>query len=408
MVSDSDYLTRYADSVMNTYGMPRRVLVRGSGAVVVDSEGREYLDLLAGIAVNALGHAHPRLVQRVSEQLRTLGHVSNFFTTPAQVELAERLLELATAAAAAPTSGRVFFTNSGSEANEAAFKLARMTGRPRVVAADAGFHGRTMGALALTGKPAIADPFRPLPGPVDHVPYGEVAALAEALAPDVAAVVLEPVQGEGGVVPAPSGYLAAARDLTRRHGALLVLDEVQTGAWRTGEFLAFQHPEALGSDMPDVVTMAKGLGGGIPVGACLAFGETADLLGPGRHGSTFGGNPIAAAAALAVLDAVVDEGLADNVTVVSERFSSGVSAMKHPMIDEIRGAGLLLGIGLTEPLADAVAMAALDAGFIVNPVRPDTIRLAPPLILTLAQANHFLAELPGILDHVVEQTEVRR
>lgn len=408
MVSDSDYLTRYADSVMNTYGMPRRVLVRGSGAVVVDSEGREYLDLLAGIAVNALGHAHPRLVQRVSEQLRTLGHVSNFFTTPAQVELAERLLELATAAAAAPTSGRVFFTNSGSEANEAAFKLARMTGRPRVVAADAGFHGRTMGALALTGKPAIADPFRPLPGPVDHVPYGEVAALAEALAPDVAAVVLEPVQGEGGVVPAPSGYLAAARDLTRRHGALLVLDEVQTGAWRTGEFLAFQHPEALGSDMPDVVTMAKGLGGGIPVGACLAFGETADLLGPGRHGSTFGGNPIAAAAALAVLDAVVDEGLADNVTVVSERFGSGVSAMKHPMIDEIRGAGLLLGIGLTEPLADAVAMAALDAGFIVNPVRPDTIRLAPPLILTLAQANHFLAELPGILDHVVEQTEVRR
>lgn len=403
----SQALTAYQASVMGTYGLPKRVLVRGEGCVVWDEDGRSYLDLLGGIAVNALGHAHPRLVGAVATQLATLGHISNLFTSPPQVALAERLLGLAgVGGSAAPSSGAVFFANSGAEANEAAFKLARRTGRPRVVAATGGFHGRTMGALALTGKPAITEPFAPLPGGVEHVPFGDAEALAAAVSDDVAAVVLEPIQGEGGVRVAPAGYLRAARAITRRHGALLILDEVQTGVARTGEWFAYQHADALGddgaaaADWPDVITLAKGLGGGLPIGAVLAFGEASTLLGPGQHGSTFGGNPVACAAALAVLDVIDEEGLlADAVT----RGAQLTQVAADERVAGIRGRGLLQGVALAGVPASRVAAAALEAGFIVNDVAADTIRLAPPLVLDHAQAASFVQAWPSIL--TAAQTE---
>lgn len=397
-------LTAYRSSVMATYGMPRRVLVRGQGCRVWDDAGQSYLDLLAGIAVNALGHAHPRLVQAVATQLATLGHISNLFTSPPQVALAERLLTLVgVGSPGAPSSGAVFFCNSGAEASEAAFKIARRTGRPRIVAATGGFHGRTMGALALTGKPAIAEPFTPLPGGVEHVPFGDVAALEAAVDDDVAAVVLEPIQGEAGVHPAPPGYLRAARALTRRHGALLVLDEVQTGMGRTGAWFAHQHADVLGgaapqghpADGPDVVTLAKGLGGGIPIGAVLAMGEAAELLGPGQHGSTFGGNPVACAAALTVLDVIDEDGL---IGAASERGAQiTAAASRVDGIGAVRGRGLLLALPVADGLASAVAHAALEAGFIVNDVAPDAIRLAPPLVLSQDEADEFTTALPSIL-----------
>jgi acetylornithine aminotransferase len=399
-------LTAYQSAVMGTYGVPKRVLVRGSGCQVWDEEGRRYLDLLGGIAVNALGHAHPRLVTTVTAQLSTLGHISNFFTSPVQVALAERLLALVgvgVVGAGAPPTGAVFFSNSGAEANEAAFKIARRTGRPRVLAATGGFHGRTMGALALTGKAAIAQLFAPLPGGVEHLPYGDIAALEAALDGDVAAVILEPIQGEAGVRPAPAGYLRAVRALTRDHGALLVLDEVQTGVARTGTWFAFQHADALGvdvdtgaaADVPDVVTLAKGLGGGIPIGATIALGDAADLLGPGQHGSTFGGNPVSCAAALTVLDVIESDGLLTAATDRGRQLAQGLAAVDG--VAHVRGRGLLLGVQLTEANAADVARAALDAGFIVNDVAPDTIRLAPPLVLSAAEADEIVAAWASIL-----------
>jgi acetylornithine/N-succinyldiaminopimelate aminotransferase len=381
---------RHAAALMDTYGPPRRVLVRGEGCWVWDDQGRRYLDLLAGIAVNSLGHAHPALVDAVARQLATLGHVSNFFATPPQVELAERLLALL----GFDRDGRVFLCNSGTEASEAAFKLARRTGRPRVVAAAGGFHGRSMGALALTGKPALREPFEPLPGGVEHVPYGDVAALEAAVDGTCAAVVLEPVQGEGGVHPAPPGYLEAARSLTSRHGSLLVLDEVQTGVARTGEWFAFQRHGV----RPDVVTLAKGLGGGFPVGACAARGHAARLLGRGTHGSTFGGNPVAAAAALAVLDVVERDELTGRARRLGRRLANGITGLGHPLVSDVRGEGLLIGIALRLPVAGQLAATALDAGFIVNDVTPYVVRLAPPLVLTEEQADSFLVALPRVLD----------
>ena len=386
-------IERYEHSLMNTYGPPRRVLVRGDGCYVWDEDGRCYLDLLGGLAVNVLGHGHPALVAAVTEQLRTLGQVSNFFATPLQVALAERLLEISCA-----DGGRVFFANSGTEALEAAFKMARRTGRSTIVAATGGFHGRTMGSLALAGKPAIREPFAPLPGGVVHVPYADVDALAAAVGADTAAVVLEPIQGEAGVRVPPAGYLRAARQITRRHGALLVLDEVQTGVGRTGEWFAFQHDGV----RPDIVTVAKGLGGGFPIGACLGFGPAADLLGPGSHGSTFGGNPVAAAAGLAVLETVERDGLLDNVNKVGDQLRRGVESLGDPLVAGVRGRGLLLAIELTTPVATQAAAAALDAGFIVNPVSSDALRLAPPLVLSGDQVESFVGALPSILDTIRE------
>ena len=389
----------WSEVMLPTYAAPVLTLVRGEGAVVWDDHGRSYLDLVAGIAVNALGHAHPAVVEAVSRQVATLGHTSNLVATEPSLRLAERLLALS----GRRGEGRVFFANSGAEANEAAFKLARRTGRGSVVSAEGGFHGRTMGALALTGQPAKRAPFEPLPDGVTFVPYGDLTALATAVGPHTAAVLLEPVQGEAGVVVPPAGYLRAARDVTARHGALLVLDEVQTGIGRTGAWFAHQHETGVD---PDVVTLAKGLGGGLPIGALLAFGEAADLIEPGQHGSTFGGNPISCAAALAVLDTIESEGLLTRATVLGERLRVGIAATGHPLVAGVRGAGLMLAVEFDRPGAAAVEASAREAGFLVNAVGPSTIRLVPPLVLTDAQADAFVAALPAVLDAALAASSV--
>ncbi len=375
---------RYSASLMNTFGPPKLVLARGEGARVWDVDGKEYLDLLGGIAVNALGHGHPAVVEAVTHQLQTLGHVSNFFTTEPQVRLAERLLGLL------GPPGKTFFTNSGAEANEAAFKLTRRTGRTHVVAAEGGFHGRTMGALALTSKEAYRAPFAPLPGEVTFVPYGDADALAAAVTEQTAAVLLEPIQGEAGVVVPPEGYLGTARRVADEHGALLWFDEVQTGIGRTGEW--FAH----GDVRPDVVTLAKGLGGGLPIGACIGLGPAGDLLQPGQHGTTFGGNPVACAAALAVLDTIEQEGLLEHVTTLGATLRDGLASDER--VTEVRGRGLLIGLDLDRASSAEVVAAALDRGFIINNPTPARIRLAPPLVLGTDDAEAFLGAWPAILD----------
>ncbi|BCW54129.1 MULTISPECIES: acetylornithine transaminase [unclassified Arthrobacter] len=390
----SEWLSRYSSSLMNVFGTPQRVLVRGAGCLVWDADGKEYLDLLGGIAVNALGHAHPFVTSVIASQLATLGHVSNFFTSPTQVALAEKLLELAHA----PAGSKVFFSNSGTEANEAAFKLGRRnTGdgtvkRTTIIALEGAFHGRTMGALALTAKEAYRAPFEPLPGGVVHIPFGDIAALEAAVDETVAAVFLEPIQGEAGVRPLPPGYLKAAREATSKAGALLILDEVQTGIGRTGKWLASEDAGIV----PDAITLAKGLGGGFPIGALITMGgQTSSLLSAGQHGTTFGGNPVATAAALATLHALESQNVLANATAVGEHLRSALAAI--PGVTEVRGEGLLIGFDLDADVAPAVVQAALDAGFIVNSPGPRTIRLAPPLILTTAQADTFLAAFPAIL-----------
>lgn len=388
--SVSDAATRWQAALMNNYGTPPIELVRGDGAQVWDADGRRYLDLLGGIAVNVLGHAHPAVVEAVSRQIRTLGHVSNFYATRPALELAETLLDLL----GGDSTGRVLLCNSGAEANETAFKIARRTGRPRIVSTEGGFHGRTMGALALTGQPAKRAPFEPMPVGVEFVGYGDVDALESAVDAETAAVFLEPVQGEGGVIMPPAGYLQAAREITARHGALLVLDEVQTGIGRTGAW--FGHSCA--GIAADVVTLAKGLGGGLPIGACIGVGPSAQLLEPGQHGTTFGGNPVCCAAALAVLRTIVADGLLERTAELGKKITTGVEQLDHPLVDHVRGAGLLLGIVLHRPAAAAVATAARAAGFLVNPVAPDTVRLAPPLVLTDGQVEEFLGAMPAILD----------
>ena len=381
---------RWSHALMNNFGVPPVELVSGQGAVVTDADGKQYLDLLGGIAVNALGHAHPAIVQAVSEQVATLGHVSNFFTHPTVLALAERLLDIS----GAHENGRVIFCNSGAEANEAAFKMARRTGRPNVIAAEEAFHGRTMGALALTGQQSKRTPFEPLTPGVSHVPYGDVAALAAAVDSDTAAVFLEPIMGEAGAVTPPPGYLAAAREITAERGALLVLDEVQTGIGRTGAWFAHQGVGVV----PDVVTLAKGLGGGLPIGACIGLGAAAELFEPGQHGTTFGGNPVCAAAALAVLDTIAADGLLEHTALIGKSIANAVEELGHPLIRGVDGAGLLIGILLSRPVSAAVAAQARAAGFLVNNAVPDRVRLAPPLVLTEEQAGEFLIALPGILD----------
>jgi len=381
------------------------VLTRGEGPYVWDDAGTRYLDLLGGIAVNSLGHAHPALVGAVTEQLQTLGHVSNFFATDPQVTLAERLLDLLLGGRAVSAAsdqsrppGKVFFANSGAEANEAALKLTRRTGRTHVVATEGAFHGRTMGALALTAKAAYREPFEPLPGGVTFVPYGDADALAAAVTDETAAVVLEPLQGEAGVVAPPHDYLARAREITSEHGTLLWLDEIQTGVGRTGAWFAHQNADVADPmDAPaDIVTVAKGLAGGFPIGACIATGDASDLLQPGNHGTTFGGNPVAAAAALAVLDTIEKEGLLEHVIELGRRLREGLAA--DDRVTEVRGSGMLIGLDLTEAASAEVFTAALEAGFIVNNPTPERVRLAPPLILTVDQADSFLDAWPGILD----------
>ncbi|GHD49269.1 MULTISPECIES: acetylornithine transaminase [Streptomyces] len=389
--TNAELTQRWQGALMDNYGTPRLPLVRGEGTRLWDADGKEYLDFVGGIAVNALGHAHPAIVEAVSRQIASLGHVSNLFVAESPVALAERLLQLF------GREGRVYFCNSGAEANEGAFKIGRLTGRGHMVATHGGFHGRTMGALALTGQPGKQEPFLPLPGDVTHVPYGDAQALAAAVTEDTALVIIEPIQGENGVVVPPPGYLKAARAITAATGSLLVLDEVQTGIGRTGPWFAYQDHEGV---LPDVVTLAKGLGGGLPLGATVAFGRAAELLKPGHHGSTFGGNPVVCAAGLAVLDTIASEGLLENVKAASEKLRGGIESLGNPLIDHVRGAGLLLGIVLTEPLAPQVQQAAQDAGLLVNAPAPDVVRLMPPLNLSDDEVDAFLQALPGVLDAV--------
>ncbi|MFD9895971.1 acetylornithine transaminase [Amycolatopsis sp. NPDC059027] len=395
--SNVDGQEHWKSALMDNYGTPALTLVRGEGATVWDADGREYVDLVGGIAVNALGHAHPEVVRAVSEQIAKIGHTSNLYVNPVAVELAEALLDVAGLAG----NGKVLFVNSGAEANEAALKISRLTGRTKIVAAEGAFHGRTMGSLTLTGQPAKREPFAPLVPGVTHVPFGDVEALRAAVDGETAAVFLEPVLGEGGVVPAPAGYLHAAREITKATGALLVLDEVQTGIGRLGTWFAFQQAGIV----PDVITLAKGLGGGLPLGAVIGVGAAGELLKPGQHGTTFGGNPVCCAAGLAVLRTLIEDDLLDHVAALGKDIAAGVEALHHPLVAGVRGSGLLLGIALRKPVSAALQQAAQESGYLVNAVAPDTVRLAPPLVLTDEQAEGFVAALPAALDSITPKDD---
>ncbi|MFZ6993311.1 acetylornithine transaminase [Curtobacterium sp. RRHDQ66] len=380
---------RFGASLMRSLTPPKVMLERGQGCRVWDVDGNEYLDFLAGIAVNSLGHAHPVLVEAIADQAAKLVHVSNYFATPPQLELAERLKRIT----GAGDAGRVYFGNSGAEANEAAFKLARLNkgadGRKtRILALKQGFHGRTMGALALTGKPALQEDFLPMIPGVDHVDT-TIEALEHAIDDTVAALILEPIKGEAGVVDLPDGFLAAARRLTEEHGALLILDEIQTGVGRTGSWFAFQH---LGV-VPDAITIAKGIAGGFPIGALVTFGRASELFSAGQHGSTFGGNPLGTRVANAVLGEIEDAGLVDAALVKGERIRAGIAAIGSPLVEEIRGRGLLIGVGLHRPVAAAISAAALERGLIVNAPNEASLRIAPPLIVSDAEIDEFLSIL---------------
>jgi len=408
-VSATDVLQkRFAAALMPNYGLPQLALTRGEGCRVWDADGREYLDLFAGIAVSSLGHAHPALTAAVSRQVSALAHTSNLFLHEPGISLAERILVLL-GPGAGPADARAFFANSGTEANEAAIKLVRRhwdrrgqaRERPVFVAAENGFHGRTMGALALTGKASIREPFGPFGIDVRFVPYGDADALRAAVGPDCAAVFVEPCQGEAGVIPPPPGYLRAAREACDASGALLVIDEIQSGIGRTGHWFAHRAEDVT----PDVLTLAKGLGGGLPIGACIGFGAFGSVLGKGDHGSTFGANPVACAAALAVLEVIETDGLLEAATAVGRQLSDGIAAVSHPLLAGVRGQGLWLAAALTENAAADVEAAARRAGFLVNAVQPDAVRLAPPLIITAAQASAFLLALPHILDDAAAARE---
>jgi acetylornithine aminotransferase len=381
---------RLAAVGMKSIPRPLAVLARGEGARVWDVEGTQYLDFLGGIAVNALGHAHPAFVDAVAAQAATLAHISNYFASQPEVELAERLIRL--------TGGsRVVFGNSGAEAIEAAIKLARLTGRPRILALQSSFHGRTTGSMALTGKPAMSAPFGALMPGIEHLPT-TIEALEAALADDVAAVFIEPIKGEAGVLDLPAGYLAEARRLTKSHGTLLILDEIQTGAGRTGDWFAFQHEGIV----PDAITLAKGIGGGFPIGALVTFGAASDLFQPGQHGTTFGGNPLATATANAVLGEIENAGLVENARVRGEQLRAALLGIGSPLITDIQGRGLLVGVGLSAPVAGAVTARALSLGLIINAATDTRIRLAPPLIIgddEIAEFTRLFAEALTTFDH---------
>ncbi|MFG2072904.1 acetylornithine transaminase [Nonomuraea maritima] len=383
---------RFEQAFMPNYGVPPIALARGEGTQVWDVDGRRYLDFIAGIATSSLGHAHPAVVEAVSRQVATIAHTSNLFLHEPEVLLAERLLGLLDGPA------RVFFANSGTEANEAAYKLAlkygRREGRSYFVAAENGFHGRTIGALSLTGKPSIRDQFGPFPVDVRFVPYGDADALKEAVTGDCIAVFLEPTQGEAGVVPPPDGYFEAAREICDSTGALLVADEIQSAIGRTGHWFAHQAEGVT----PDILTLAKGLGGGLPIGACVGFGDAGKLFEKGDHGSTFGGNPVSCAAALAVLDHVD----LDHVRSAAARLRDGLEAVRHPLLQKVRGRGLWLAAVLTEPVAARAQQAAADAGFLVNAVQPDALRIAPPLVVTEDDIDAFLAAFPAVLQEAAK------
>lgn len=365
---------------MTNYGTPSRTFVSGKGCVLKDDQGKAYLDFLAGIATNVLGHGHPAVVKAVTKQVSTLAHVSNFFAHPQGLRLASRLQEMT-----GDSQSRVFFCNSGAEANEAALKISRRTGRSRIVAAQGSFHGRTMGALSMTGQPSKREPFAPLLKGITHVPYGDLSAMSRAVSKKTAMIIVEPIMGEAGVITPEDGYLAGLREICDRVGALLVFDCVQTGIGRTGQWFGFEHEKV----QPDVVTLAKGLGGGLPLGATIAYGRAAELLQPGDHGTTFGGNPIACAAANAVLDVIENKNLMKSARVFEKKIKKSISAV--PGVSEVRGRGMLIGIELRTPIAKKVAASMLEAGVIVNAANDQTIRIAPPLIVTTPQIEKFIS-----------------
>lgn len=386
-------LEAYEQSLLGVFGRPALVIDHGEGCHLVDVDGHRYLDLIGGIAVSALGHGHPALTDAIARQAASLLHASNLVTTPQQIELAQRLLRVA----GAPEGSRVFLCNSGTEANEAAIKLARRTGRTGIVAAEGSFHGRSTGALALTHRPAYREPFAPLIPGVTHVPHGDVDALAAAVGPDTGAVILEAIQGEAGVIDPGGDYLVQARRITADAGALLVLDEVQTGVGRTGDWFAFQSAGIV----PDAITVAKGLGGGVPVGGLVTMGEAVSgLLTVGQHGSTFGGNPLACAAAIAVLTTIDGDGLLQRASRLGDAVRARVAALGDDRLVEVRGRGLLLGLELSAPVAPDVVTAARAAGYLVNAPRPTTIRLAPPLVVDEGDLLGFVDRLPDLLDAV--------
>ena len=385
MTADTKWQEDAGRDLVRSFGDRMALFVRGEGAYVWDADGTKYLDFLAGIAVNALGHAHPVFVEALTAQASTLAHVSNYFATPPQLAMAARLKRLA----GTGESGRVYFGNSGAEANEAAFKLARLHGRgtdrTRILTLKGGFHGRTMGSLALTGKPALQADFLPMVPGVEHID-ATIEALEAAVDDRVAALLVEPIQGEAGVVELPEGYLQAAREITARHGALLIIDEIQTGAGRTGAWFGFQHAGIV----PDAITVAKGIGGGFPIGALITFGAASDLFFPGTHGSTFGGNALGTAVGGAVLQEIEASGLVENAARRETELRDGIAALGSPLVAGVRGRGLLLGIGLTSSVAKAVVAAAQQHGLIVNAANDDTIRIAPPLTIGDAEISAFL------------------
>lgn len=366
-------------TLQSNYGTPTIELVSGKGAVVKDAKGIAYLDFLAGIATNVLGHAHPSVVKAVSRQIATLGHVSNFYAHPNVLELSAKLASLT-----GDKSARVFFCNSGAEANEAALKLSRKTGRTRIVATKESFHGRTMGALSLTGQPAKRDPFKPLIKGITHVPYGDMGAMLRKVNRKTAMVIVEPIMGEAGVIVPPHGYLQALRELCDETGALLVFDCVQTGMGRTGDWFGYEYSEI----KPDVITLAKGLGGGLPLGAMIALGEAAELFQPGDHGSTFGGNPVATAAGLAVIETIEKKDVLNRVARIGTELMADIALIEG--VKNVRGAGLLIGVEFSDPIAKEVAKRCEKNGVLVNGNSETVIRLAPPLIITDAEIKKFL------------------
>ena len=385
-MTNKKYLKRWDSSLQNNYGKPSIALVKGKGIVVTDADGNTYLDFLGGIATNILGHAHPAIVKAVTKQISTLSHVSNFYAHPNAIELAEKL-----AAMTGDKSAKVFFCQSGAEANEAALKLSRRTGKVRVVAAQGAFHGRTMGALSLTGQASKREPFLPLIKGVKHVPYGDIDAMRKAISKKTAMVIIEPIMGEAGVIVPPSDYLQQLRQLCDKNGSLLVIDAVQTGMGRTGDWFGYEYSGIT----PDVITLAKGLGGGLPLGAMIALGKAADLFEAGDHGSTFGGNPVTTAAGLAAIEYIETKGILRKVEKQGAHLMQELALI--PGVKEVRGAGLLLGIELESLKASDVSDAMRDAGILVNAANPTTIRIAPALIVTDAQINKFISTFRKVI-----------
>ena len=381
-----DYIKTWKQTTQNNYGTPSLALVKGKGLVVTDADGKQYLDFLGGIATNVLGHAHPTIVKAVSKQINQLGHVSNFYAHPNALALASKLISMT-----GDKTARVFFCQSGAEANEAALKLSRRTGRNQVIAAQGAFHGRTMGALSMTGQPAKREPFLPLVKGVKHVAFGDIEAMRRAINKKTAMVILEPIMGEAGVIIPPADYLAAVRELCDKHGALLVIDAVQTGMGRTGDWFGYEYSGI----KPDVITVAKGLGGGLPLGAMIALGNAANLFHAGDHGSTFGGNPVTTAAGLAAISIIEKEKLMEKAVMHHEILLTEIALI--PGVKEVRGAGLLIGIELDKNNASVIAQSMMDAGVLVNAANPTTIRIAPALTVSPAQIKKFITVLRKVL-----------